>query len=130
CECFVDGDAQCLGTWRSTTTRQFVSRGCVMLRFQFRLLVAVGCLCLFLGSASSLFSQAITGDILGSIQDSTGGRIPGAQVTLTAMDTGVTWTATSDEAGNYLFAQLKPGRYKVEASKQGFETATLSNIDL
>ncbi len=74
------------------------------------------------------FSQAITGDILGTVQDSTGGVVPGAKVTLTTVDTGLKFEATSDEGGNYLFAQLKPGHYSLQAAKEGFQAATVSNI--
>ena len=74
--------------------------------------------------------QLITGDILGTIQDSTGAVVPGAKVTLAAVDTGIKWEATSDASGNYLFAQMKPGHYSVEASKEGFRTETVSNIEL
>ena len=76
------------------------------------------------------FSQSITGDILGTVRDTSGAVVPGAKVTLTAVDTGIKFEATSDPGGDYLFAQLKPGRYAVEASKEGFETATISDIEL
>ena len=51
------------------------------------------------------FAQGITGDILGTVQDSTGSVVPAAKVTLTEVDTGLKFEATSDESGNYLFAQ-------------------------
>src|ERR1035437_5425515 len=76
------------------------------------------------------FGQAITGDILGTIQDTTGGVVPGAKITLTEVDTGIKLEAISDAGGNYLFAQLKPGHYSLEVSKQGFQTQTTSNIEL
>ncbi|PYV03561.1 MAG: hypothetical protein DMG26_09290, partial [Acidobacteria bacterium] len=76
------------------------------------------------------FSQAITGDILGTVQDPSGGAVPGAQVALTAVDTAVAHTATTDDAGNYLFSQLKPGHYRLQASKEGFQARTISDIDL
>ena len=76
------------------------------------------------------FGQAITGDILGTVQDTTGAVVPGAKVTLTAVDTGTKWESTSDSNGDYLFAQLKPGHYSVEASKPGLQTVTISNIEL
>lgn len=77
-----------------------------------------------------MFGQSITGDILGTIYDSTKAVVPGAKVTLTAMDTGIKSEAPSDESGNYLFAQVKPGRYSVQASKEGFQTSQITNIDL
>ncbi len=85
---------------------------------------------LFLTTCQLGFGQAITGDILGTVQDSTGAVVPGAKVTLTAVDTGIKLEATSDAGGNYLFAQLKPGAYNLSASKEGFQTQTTSNIEL
>lgn len=75
-------------------------------------------------------TQSITGDILGTVKDTSGAVVPQAKVTLTATDTGIKFEATSNASGDYLFAQLKPGRYAVEASKEGFETATVSDIEL
>src|SRR5205814_10437722 len=46
------------------------------------------------------------------------------------VDTGLKFEATSDEGGNYLFAQLKPGHYSLQATKEGFQAATVSNIEL
>ncbi len=85
---------------------------------------------LLLTTAHLGLSQGITGDILGTVQDSTGAVVPGAKVTLTAVDTSIKAEATSDEGGGYLFAQLKPGHYSLQAAKEGFQTATVSNIDL
>ncbi|HEY6273406.1 MAG TPA: carboxypeptidase regulatory-like domain-containing protein [Terriglobales bacterium] len=76
------------------------------------------------------FGQSITGDILGTVQDSSGAVVPGAKATLTAMDTGIKSEATSDDGGNFLFASLKPGHYSVQVGKAGFETATLTDIEL
>lgn len=88
--------------------------------------------CVFLLSATDWpgFGQVITGDILGTIRDSTQAVVPGAKVTLSAVDTGLKWQTTADDAGNYLFAQLTPGHYSVEASKAGFQTTAITNIEL
>ncbi len=102
-----------------------------MVGSQSRALVVAGCFCLLLlAQPCPVFSQSITGDILGTVQDPSGAIIPGAKVTLTAVDTGVGLTTTTDDGGNYLFAQLKPGHYRVAASKEGFQTRTISDIEL
>jgi len=85
---------------------------------------------LLLASSRPGYGQAITGDILGTVYDSTKAVVPSAKVTLTAVDTGIKFEAPSDDAGNYLFASLKPGRYSVQASKEGFQTSEVTNIDL
>jgi len=81
-------------------------------------------------TAPQIFGQSITGDILGTVYDSTKAVVPGAKVTLTATDTGIKAEATSDDGGNFLFASLKPGHYSVQAAKEGFETAAVTDIDL
>ncbi|HZO98803.1 MAG TPA: TonB-dependent receptor [Terriglobia bacterium] len=85
---------------------------------------------MMLAASRPCFSQVITGDILGTVQDSTGAVVPGAKITLTAVDTGIKLEGTSDESGNYLFAQLKPGHYSLQVSKEGFQTQTISDIEL
>jgi len=87
------------------------------------------CLALLI-TAPQVFGQSITGDILGTVYDSTKAVVPGAKVTLTATDTGIKQEAPSDESGNYLFAALKPGLYSVQASKEGFQTSEVTNITL
>ena len=89
----------------------------------------VVCLAL-LAVSPQTFGQSITGDILGTVYDSTKAVVPGAKVTLTATDTGIKQEAPSDENGNYLFAALKPGIYSVQASKEGFQTSEVTNITL
>src|SRR5439155_13723112 len=93
-------------------------------------LIAAACLCLICGPVTPVHSQSISGDILGTVSDQSGSVVPGAKIILTAVGTGSTLTATSDDGGNYLFAQLKPGHYRLEASKEGFQTGTISDIEL
>lgn len=101
-----------------------------MKRAQFLGLAVSACLLFFGVQNRVLLSQAITGDILGTVKDTSGAVIPGATVTLTSTTMGVTSKATTEADGSYLFAQLKPGRYSLTASKQGFQTTTVSDINL
>lgn len=86
-------------------------------------------LLLFVLSPAGL-AQTTTGDIVGTVRDQTGAVVPGVAVVLTNMETGVSKEAATDEAGNYLFARLRPGRYKVTAQLAGFRQATVSDIVL
>ncbi len=76
------------------------------------------------------WGQAITGDILGTVRDTSGAVVPGAKVTLTDTGTGVQVSTTTDTGGDYLFPWLKPAHYSVKVSKEGFQTSTVSDIDL
>jgi hypothetical protein len=96
---------------------------------RFHLLVcACLLLCLF-AATSPLYGQA-TGRISGTISDATSAVIPGAKVTITNLETSVTWTQTTDENGYYVQTQLQVGPYKVEAEAGGFQKATKTGYDL
>ena len=73
-------------------------------------------------------SQATTGNIEGRIVDQNGAIVANATVSATNQDTGFGKTTASDSDGNFLFVLLPPGKYKVEASAQGFSKATYENV--
>jgi len=78
-------------------------------------------------SVSTLFAQSLTtGDIAGTVTDSSKGVVPNAKVALKSLDTGLTQTATTNSAGDYRFTLLKPGRYSVTVTQSGFQTSTLN----
>src|SRR3990172_1399332 len=57
------------------------------------------------------------------VRDSSGGAIPGATIRILNEDTSAAVDAVSDEQGSYRAAALVPGRYRVEAQLDGFESA-------
>src|ERR1700722_2032970 len=61
-----------------------------------------------------LHAQSDTGRVGGSVLDSTGAVLPGASVKLTNVDTGATQTVTSGSDGNFSFAAVMRGNYKIE----------------
>jgi hypothetical protein len=79
--------------------------------------------------AATLFGQATT-QLSGTVSDPTGAFIPGAQVELANPGKGFRREITTDEAGNYLFAQLLPGTYQVTVRATGFATLTVNNVRL
>jgi hypothetical protein len=76
------------------------------------------------------FSQSITGSITGIVTDSSGGLIPGAQVTVMNTGTGIRITATTDSSGNYSVPLLPRGDYRIEVSAQGFKRSVRDGITL
>ncbi|HLJ87651.1 MAG TPA: TonB-dependent receptor [Candidatus Angelobacter sp.] len=77
---------------------------------------------------SSSFAQFDTGSVLGSIRDKSGALVPGATVTLTNLDTGITVTRNSNETGEYEFLAVHAGHYKVAAEKAGFAEAMAGDV--
>src|SRR6266478_1816156 len=85
--------------------------------------------CAFLLLAVSLMvrlpalAQKITGDISGTVQDTTGAVVKDAKVTATNTATGETRSATTSDGGFYRIVELPPGNYKVTAIAPGFKTS-------
>jgi hypothetical protein len=71
-----------------------------------------------------------TGDIVGTVTDSTGAVVPNATVTLTNTGTNVSQTAQTAGDGNYLFTLLQVGNYVVKVQATGFKTASNAAIAL
>ncbi len=68
-------------------------------------------------------SQAVTGTLLGMVQDATGAVIPNANVTLTNEGTNVINKTTTGQQGFYTFPNLNPGQYSVTVEAAGFRTS-------
>lgn len=69
------------------------------------------------------FSQATnSGDIRGTVTDSTGALVPGVTVTVVNVATGVTTTYTTNDAGLYDTNSIVTGSYTVTFKKEGFQT--------
>lgn len=68
------------------------------------------------------FGQAIDGNVLGTITDSTGAAVVAADVTCTNVDTNVTATAKTSGTGEYRFEHLLAGTYRIGIRAAGFKT--------
>jgi len=87
-------------------------------------------LCVLLFSSSSALGQAVNATLLGTVTDASGAVVAGARVTTTEMKTGVVRSITTNDSGNYEFADLPPGQYAVAVEKQGFKKAVRSGVDV
>src|SRR6185369_7539015 len=77
---------------------------------------------------TSIFAQ--TSQIQGTVLDSTGSAVPGADVKATQTGTGAVRNATSAADGAYVLSNLPIGPYRLEVSKQGFTTYVQTGITL
>jgi hypothetical protein len=77
---------------------------------------------------SSSYGQAITGRLVGTVQDSNQGAIPKAKVTVTNQNTGLSWEFQTDDQGNYIAPSLPSGSYKVAVGITGFRNAVANNV--
>jgi len=66
-----------------------------------------------MASTVSLRAQTTNGGIQGAITDPSGAAVSGANVTGRNMDTGLSFTTTTTDAGIYSLPNLPPGRYSV-----------------
>src|SRR5437588_3243848 len=83
-------------------------------------------------STATVFAQAEIGGatLNGTIIDATGAAVPGAKVTVTNRDTGLSRTTTTNEAGQYTFPTLPVGMYDVTVENQGFKVSKRTGIAL
>src|SRR5262245_35457944 len=75
-------------------------------------------------------AQKITGTIRGTVTDQTGAVIPGAKVTVTNEDTGLTRGGITTSAGIYAFAELPVGSYSVRVENTGFKSEVRTKVVL
>ncbi len=78
-------------------------------------------------SATAAYGQ-VTTSLSGTVTDTSGAVLPGADVVAKADDTGATFTAVTNERGIFDIPALPIGRYTVTVSLQGFKTVALSDI--
>ena len=67
-------------------------------------------------------AQVATGSMVGTVVDSSGQVVPGAQVTVRNVNQNTTTTLTTDATGVYTAPFLVPGAYEVSVGLQGFKT--------
>jgi Carboxypeptidase regulatory-like domain len=92
-----------------------------------RVVFAVLLLCF---SRIGLAQSTNSGDIRGTVTDSTGALIPGVAVTVVNVDTNVSKNYITNQDGLYDTSSIVTGHYKLTFSKQSFETFVRGPITL
>ncbi|HEY4740100.1 MAG TPA: TonB-dependent receptor [Candidatus Acidoferrales bacterium] len=83
-----------------------------------------------LGAANSSFAQASFAQLNGTVTDESGGAVAKASVSARELDTNLSYTTTTGDAGFYVFPKLEPGRYELKVSFTGFANYTQTGLAL
>ena len=90
--------------------------------------IALLMMCAVLAVGAFAQTSSTTGEINGSVQDSSGEGLPGVTVTATNVATGLTRTVYTETGGQYSISQLPPGTYRVTAELAGLGSAQRDNV--
>lgn len=80
--------------------------------------------------AGKAYAQVSGATLSGTVTDSSGSTIPNAQLTITAVATGVSRDAQSDSAGFYSVPNLLPATYDIKVTATGFSTTVQKGVTL
>jgi hypothetical protein len=76
-------------------------------------------------------AQTTGGTLIGRVQDkNAGGALPGATVTATQKETGLTRNTVTESDGTYRLPSLPVGSYIVQVELNGFATVTVENVTI
>ena len=76
------------------------------------------------------FAQSQRGQFVGLVTDPSGSVVPGAKISVSNPETGVTVETASNNTGYYAVPGLQYGRYNVTATAAGFSTYTVENVEI
>ncbi|MBZ5697745.1 MAG: TonB-dependent receptor [Acidobacteriia bacterium] len=79
---------------------------------------------------ATALAQAGSGELTGEVRDPSEELVPNAQVTLTQLQTGLTYSSTTTSGGVYVFSSLKPGRYSLSVEATGFKRFTQEDFNI
>lgn len=86
-----------------------------------RLKLLFYCVAVCMAVTTGAYGQATYGTIFGTVTDSSGAPLPNVKVTVISQDRGITFSASSNDSGNYSKTQLPAGGYEVDFERQGFQ---------
>jgi hypothetical protein len=77
-----------------------------------------------------LCGQALTGSLVGTITDSSGGVMPDATVSITDVNTNSSRSTSGNASGNYVFPSVDPGIYRIRVEHTGFRVAVQERVEV
>jgi hypothetical protein len=74
------------------------------------------------------YAQTNNGRIEGTVQDSSGGLVPGARLTATNVNTELKVDVTSGAQGEFVLTPLPPGIYMLSTEAGGFRKSEIQSL--
>ena len=79
--------------------------------------------------AAPVFAQGgSTSTISGTVSDTSGAVVPGADIVVKSNTTGTTYNAVSGSDGSFTIPAVPPGSYTITVTLMGFKTAVLNDV--
>jgi Carboxypeptidase regulatory-like domain len=88
------------------------------------------CMLLCLGAVRHSFAQDTNASLTGTVTDPNGAAIPRVSLTLTNEVTLFKVNFVTNDAGEFNFANIPPGKYDLSATAEGFKSVTQKGIEL
>jgi hypothetical protein len=85
---------------------------------------------LILNVVTPAFAQSTFGSVRGIVQDNTSAVVSDTQVVLHSIDENTERTVTADTSGNFIFENVKAGKYSLRAHHDGFADTALTGISV
>jgi len=87
-------------------------------------------ICVLALTISPAMHGQATGSFSGNVLDKSGSGVPGATVTVTSQETGLTRDGKTDTAGHYLIPLLPVGAYTLRVDAAGFQSVVSKDLRL
>ena len=104
-----------------------MNRGKLQAKFALATVLALMAALLLLPAAQA---QSGGANLIGKVQDKSGKPLPGATITATQKDTGLTRSTVTESDGTFRLPSVPVGTYNVVAELNGFATVTVQEVRL
>jgi carboxypeptidase family protein/TonB-dependent receptor-like protein len=92
--------------------------------------ISIAIVCALFWAMPYAYAQSATATLSGLVEDQNGSVIPNVNVVVTNSATQIKREITTNSDGIFSFPLLQPGKYKVDARREGFASLTLESIVL
>src|SRR5262249_10842523 len=124
---------RCGTKYRNTRQEKIARKRLEVLQMRVRKtrgLLALAVLLSLFSVTMPVFAQVTTTNIIGTVTDSSGASVPGAQITVTNTGTNQTRSTQTNAQGDYRLEFLPTGTYNVEVSVPNFKKIIRTGIVL